>query len=216
MKTYFVKTPAILTKIYGKYCWSKANTSKNNKEIFLTFDDGPIPEITSWVLQTLEKHGAKATFFCVGHNIAKYPEVFYQILNKNHSIGNHTFYHKNGWKTATSNYLEDVEKCTLEICAHFSQFNKDLLFRPPYGKIKKKQANALLNKGYKIVMWDVLSGDFDQKITQETCYNNIVKNVENGSIIVLHDSQKSFENLQYTLPKILKFFSEKNYVFKSL
>lgn len=216
MKPYFVKTPTILTKIYGNYCWSKKNVVKNNKEIYLTFDDGPIPEITPWVLEILKKFNAKATFFCVGHNIAKYPEIFCQILNQKHTIANHTYHHLNGWKTSVDDYLKNIERCTLEIEKHVPNFKNELLFRPPYGKIKKKQAKILQEQGYKIIMWDVLSGDFDKEITQETCYKNVVENVENGSIVVLHDSQKSFKNLQHTLPKILKFFIEKNYVFKSL
>ncbi len=222
MKFYFVKTPEIIQSIFSNYTWKIAT---NKKEIYLTFDDGPIPKITPWVLKTLEKFNAKATFFCVGDNIKKHPEVFKQIINHGHSIGNHTFNHLQGWKTNTYNYLQNIEKTETVINrlktedrkpSTINQQPTNNLFRPPYGKIKSKQAKALQSKGYKIIMWDVLSADFDQKISPEKCYQNVIKNAQNGSIVVFHDSEKAFKNLEYTLPKVLEYFTKEGYVFKAL
>lgn len=222
MKSYFVKTPKIIQSIFTNYTWKIAS---HKKEIYLTFDDGPIPKITPWVLSTLEKFNAKATFFCVGDNIKKHPEVFKQIINHGHSIGNHTFNHLQGWKTNTYEYLQNIEKTENVIkklktdakpSTNDQQQPTTNLFRPPYGKIKPKQAKALQNKGYQIVMWDVLSADFDQKTSPEKCYQNVISNAKKGSIVVFHDSEKAFKNLEYTLPKVLDFFTEKGFVFKAL
>jgi len=213
MDFYWVKTNWIIKKIFSNYVWDIPNTEN---KIYLTFDDGPTPEITEWVLQELKKHNAKATFFCIGKNIEAHPEVFTKVINEGHSIGNHTFNHLNGWQTATEKYLENVELC--KTASHNYRNCKLItdnckLFRPPYGKIKTSQSKKLRQLGYKIIMWDVLSADFDQTISPEQCLENVLKNVKSGSIIVFHDSVKAFPNLEYTLPKTLDFLKEKGFGF---
>ena len=198
-------------------------------QIFLRFDDGPVPEITPWVLDTLKKYDAKATFFCVGANIEKYPSVFQKIISEGHSIGNHTHNHLNGWKAKTKNYLENIALCNSAIKNyqssvlgnrsnnHFLPINdqRSPLFRPPYGKLKRSQYSILKSK-YSLVMWDVLSGDFDQKLSEEKCLKNVLTKTREGSIVVFHDSIKAKKNLFYTLPKFLEHFSKKGFVFDCL
>lgn len=210
MKFYWIKTNLFIKKAFPNYLWDIPNSEN---KIFLTFDDGPTPEITKWVLQELQKYNAKATFFCIGNNIEKYPQLFTKLIEEGHAIGNHTFNHLNGWQTATEKYLDNVELCNKQI--HKSQIPnlKSKLFRPPYGKIKTVQSKKLRQLGYKIIMWDVLSADFDQSISPEKCLKNVLKNVKSGSIIVFHDSIKAFPNLKYTLPKTLEFLKEKGFVF---
>jgi len=203
MNFYWVKTNRFIKKLFSNYVWDIPNTEN---KIYLTFDDGPTPEITEWVLEELEKHNAKATFFCIGNNIKKHPEIFEKLISKGHSIGNHTFNHLNGWKTSTDDYLENSRLCET-ICN---------LFRPPYGKIKASQAKKLKQLGYQIIMWDVLSADYDATITQKKCLENVVKNVQSGSIIVFHDSVKAFPNLEYTLPKALEILNKKGFVFEAI
>lgn len=234
---YFAKTPKIIQNIFSDYIWrmpaKKDPVCRQERNIYLTFDDGPIPEITDWILKTLDKFHTKATFFCVGDNIQKHPEIFQSVLNKDHSIGNHTFNHLNGWRTNTKKYLENLKQ-TEEIIDITSTkvlpSGKDLewdqnlfhrkvgskLFRPPYGKIKPAQRKILQKKGYQIIMWDVLSGDFDPGLSKENCLQNVMDNVQNGSIIVFHDSIKAFEKLQYVLPKVLQHFTQKGYTFKKI
>ena len=213
MKPYFAKTPKLVQKLFSNYTWCQ---DFNNKEIYLTFDDGPHPEITEWVLNLLKKHNAAATFFCVGDNLLKYPKIFKEIIQQNHSIGNHTFDHLNGWNSSNKEYQNSVLKA--EEVIHNSKFinHKSYLFRPPYGKIKSSQAKLLIKEGYEIIMWDVLSADFDQMISKEKCLQNVIKNTKSGSIIVFHDSEKSFKNLEYVLPKVLEYFSKKGFAFKAL
>ncbi len=212
MKLYFIKTPTFLISFYKKYVW-RFKTDK--KEIYLTFDDGPTPKITEFVLDTLKKHHAKATFFCIGKNIKKYPELFQKIIDQGHSIGNHTQNHLNGWQTNTADYIKNVEECQLKI-QHKNSIQNKKLFRPPYGRIKKKQAKILIKKGYKIIMWSILSADFDKTIAKETCCKNVIKNTKKGSVIVFHDSKKASKNLEYTLPKILKYFTKNGFSFKQI
>mgnify|MGYP006167610439 FL=1 len=202
----WIKTNWLVKRIFPKYIWSIPN---NEKKVFLTFDDGPTPEITEWVLAELRNYNAKATFFCIGDNIRKYPEIFQKVLAENHSIGNHTFNHLKGWKTPTEDYIENAKLCQSEIENQKSEIRN--LFRPPYGKIKSSQAKILRKMGYKIIMWDVISFDFDQTISKEKCLENVLKNVESGSIIVFHDSKKAWQNLEYVLPKTLKFLNEKGF-----
>ena len=240
MRTYPVKTPGIVQSIFGKYRWrfqmDKKTASRQDREIYLTFDDGPIPEITPWVLQNLSQYRAKATFFCIGENIKKHPEIFQKIISENHSIGNHTYNHLNGWKTNREEYLNNVDEAELSLRSSIGSWklgvgnlqssaktqtakNKQLttnLFRPPYGKIKPNQANKILKKGYDIIMWDVLSGDFDLSISKEKCLKNVLKNTRRGSIVVFHDSEKAYKNLEYVLPKVLAYFTEKGYIFKAI
>jgi peptidoglycan/xylan/chitin deacetylase (PgdA/CDA1 family) len=211
MNFYWIKTNCFIKKLFSNYVWDIPNTEN---KIYLTFDDGPTPEITEWVLEELEKHNAKAAFFCIGNNIEKHPEIFKKILTKGHSVGNHTFNHLNGWKTLTEEYLENSKLCKSAICNLQSATCK--LFRPPYGRIKASQAKKLKQLGYQIIMWDVLSADYDATITKEKCLENVVKNVQSGSIIVFHDSIKAFPHLKYTLPKALEILNKKGFVFEAI
>ena len=213
MNFYWIKTSRFIKKIFSNYIWDIPNTEN---KIYITFDDGPTPEITEWVLKELEKYNAKATFFCIGNNIEKHPEIFEKVIAKGHSIGNHTFNHLNGWKTSTEDYLKNTFLCEKQILESKIYNLKSKIFRPPYGKIKASQAKKLQQLGYKIIMWDVLSADYDATISAEKCLENATKNVTSGSIIVFHDSIKAFPHLQYTLPKALKFFKEKGFVFEKL
>jgi len=212
MKPYLVKTPRVVQKFFPNYSW---RVSTEKKEIYLTFDDGPVPDFTPWVLETLKKFNAKATFFCVGENIEKYPHIYQQIIGHNHSVGNHTFNHLQGWKTSTAKYIKNIIKA--------ESYLKDIekhqgvkLFRPPHGRIKPVQAKILRKKGYKIIMWDVLSGDFDQNLSKEECLQHTLKHINNGSIVVFHDSVKSFKNLDYVLPRVLEHYMQQGYTFRSL
>ncbi|MFC4739306.1 polysaccharide deacetylase family protein [Flavobacterium ponti] len=205
-----VKVPKIIKKLFFNQVWEIPN--KENK-IYLTFDDGPTPKVTEWVLDILEKENIKATFFCIGNNIEKHPEIFKRILKEGHSIGNHTFNHLKGWKTATKNYIENVDLCENEINKLASISYK--LFRPPYGKISLIQSIQLRKKGFKIIMWDVLSKDYDQTISPEKCFENI-KITTSGSIVVFHDSLKAQKNLEYSLPKAIKFLKEKGFTFETI
>jgi peptidoglycan/xylan/chitin deacetylase (PgdA/CDA1 family) len=204
---YWIKTNKLIKLIFSNYVWDIPTVEK---KVYLTFDDGPTPEITAWVLNQLKEFNAKATFFCIGDNIQKYPEIFDSILTNGHSIGNHTFNHYNGWKTKTSDYIENVRLCKEAIRKQTTHNTQ--LFRPPYGKIRKSQANLLRKNGYKIIMWDVLSADFDASISPEKCLDNVIRNTQPGSIIVFHDSEKSHKNLVFTLPKFLTFLKQNNYV----
>lgn len=205
------KTPKLVKSLFPNFTW-RIDTKEN--ELYLTFDDGPTPEITPWVLEQLKAYNAKATFFCIGNNIEKYPEIFNAILEDGHTIGNHTYHHVNGWKTSTSEYLKDVTKCQKSI--EKSKSETQTLFRPPYGKLKKGQSKKLVQKGYNIIMWDVLSYDWDQSVSEEKCFENVIKSTTNGSIIVFHDSAKAVKNLKAVLPKILEYYKEKGFNFKSL
>ena len=211
MNLNWVKTNSIIKKIFRNYIWDIPNVEN---KIYLTFDDGPIPEITEWVLEELKKHHAKATFFCIGNNIEKHPTIFTKLINEGHSIGNHTFNHLNGWKTSTKEYLENAKRCEVSI-SNLQSANCNL-FRPPYGKIKPSQSKKIRKSGYKIIMWDVLSGDYDSSISPQKCLENVLENVRSGSIIVFHDSIKAFPNLEYTLPRVLENLSKKGFVFDAI
>ena len=213
MKPYFIKTPRILERLFSSYTW---RFDTDRKEIFLTFDDGPTPEITSFVLKQLKQYNAKATFFCIGKNIENHPEIFHQILSEKHSVGNHTQNHLNGWKTKNINYLESVLKCGDVISNLADKTKESKLFRPPYGRIKKSQAKEILKRGYRIIMWNVLSADFDKSISKEKCLENVLKNTKKGGVIVFHDSLKASEKLQFVLPKVLEEFSKKGFSFKGI
>ena len=204
---YLVRSPLLLKWYYSQLTWNK---TRDHKVIYLTFDDGPIPDVTDFVLKTLHSYNAKATFFCIGDNILKYPEIFESIKNNGHSIGNHTFNHLKGWDTSDDVYFQNFQKCQI-------QTGTDL-FRPPYGRIKKSQI-ALIKAQYPkmdIIMWDTLSGDFDVNLSPERCLQNVVKYTRNGSIIVFHDSLKAADRLFFTLPRALQYFSNLGYQFKSL
>jgi peptidoglycan-N-acetylglucosamine deacetylase len=209
MHKYFIKTPWIAKKIFPSYIWS---LPAEDNAVYLTFDDGPHPTITPWVLNQLKEFDAKATFFCIGHNIEKYPDVYKNIINEGHAVGNHTYHHSNGWKTDDKKYIDDVSKA--------AQIIKSNLFRPPYGRIKnsqsKKIADALQTSKGHIIMWDVLSADFDPSFSPEKCLHHVLDNVVSGSIIVFHDSEKAFDNLKYVLPKTLQSLKEAGFNFKRI
>ncbi|AUC24017.1 polysaccharide deacetylase familiy protein [Polaribacter sejongensis] len=200
-------------RFFSTYTWRFLS---DKKEIFLTFDDGPTPEITEFVLTELKKYNAKATFFCIGKNIQNHPEIFSKLITDGHSIGNHTQNHLKGWKSETNAYVKNALECEQTITQFNTSTITQKLFRPPYGKIKKNQAKQLIEKGYKIIMWSVLSADFDTTISNEKCLENVLKNTEPGSIIVFHDSVKAAERMKYALPKVLKHFSDKGFVFKAI
>ena len=204
---YLVKTPSLLKKLYPECIW---NMETKENEIYLTFDDGPHPQVTQFVLDELKKFNAKATFFCIGKNVKEHFDIYKQIITKGHRPGNHTYNHLNGWKTADKKYLDDIKQAADIIDSPF--------FRPPYGRATKFQMKALQEDKFqlKTIMWDVLSGDFDEKITPENCYLNVVKYAKAGSIIVFHDSLKALPRMLYALPLVLRFFSEKGFVFKVL
>ena len=204
----WVKTHRIIKKIFNNLVWDIPNS---DKKIYLTFDDGPIPEVTEWVLDLLKSEDIKATFFCIGDNIKKHPEVYKRILSEGHQTGNHTFNHLNGWKTETNHYINNFKLCETE---HLKQNTEhSFLFRPPYGKIKPSQSKAIQQLGYKIIMWDVLSYDFNPTISAEKCLENVISNTKQGSIIVFHDSLKAEKNLKYALPKAIQILKDKGFVF---
>lgn len=215
MLAFPVKIPIIIKRLFSKYIWEK---TFSNKTLYLTFDDGPTPEITEWTLNTLKQFNAKATFFCIGDNVKKYPDILHKINQEGHSIGNHTFNHINGWSNKTNSYVNNTEKAqnTLEKELGLEYFSTKKLFRPPYGKIKNKQARQLIKKGYQIVMWSVISYDWNINLSSKDCLNNVLKHTKDGNIIVFHDSLKAKKNLQYTLPKVLSYYSDRGYSFKSL
>ncbi|AVR45261.1 polysaccharide deacetylase family protein [Christiangramia fulva] len=265
MKLFRAKYPSILRLLYPH----RVSKISSENSIYLTFDDGPVPEVTPWVLDLLAKYDAKATFFCIGDNVKKHPDVFREVLANGHVVGNHTFNHIKGWKTSDSDYIENTLKAEnlinqlvyeekrkktlnselLTLNSKSRRANSELrtpnlesrransehyschpersrraelltpnykLFRPPYGRIKNSQASKLVKKGFKIVMWDVVSGDYEPEFSASQCFDNVVDNAEAGSTIVFHDSEKAFPNLQKILPDILKYYSEKGYQFRSL
>lgn len=229
MKPYFIRTPGLLKFIFRNWVW---RFSAKEKVLYLTFDDGPTPEITEWTLNELKKNKAKATFFCIGKNIAQHPEIFQKIIEEKHSVGNHTNNHLNGWETTTAAYLQNIEgsekyfeeystlkAVTLSLpvrqaSAVEGQYLK--LFRPPYGRLTLKQSRKIRKKGYKIIMWDVLSADFDPSVSNEKCLENVIRNIQNGSVIVFHDSVKASEKLKFVLPKILEYYTDKGFYFNSI
>ncbi|MBU6342507.1 MAG: polysaccharide deacetylase family protein [Bacteroidetes bacterium] len=201
---YLARTPLLLQSIFSAFEWRIPTA---DPVLYLTFDDGPIPELTPWVLEILRRYKAKATFFCVGDNVRKHPEIFLQILKDGHKVGNHTYNHLNGWKTPDKTYLENVHKC-----ANLVNSN---LFRPPYGRITRSQQKELRNQ-FRLIMWDVLSGDFDAAITPQKCCDNVLRNARAGSIVVLHDNIKAAQNLRVVLPAILEHFSSIGYRFEAI
>ncbi len=194
----------LLASLTKGLTWS---VKTDKREVFLTFDDGPIPIVTPWVLETLNKYNAKATFFCVGDNVKKNPEVYKMIIENGHKIGNHTMNHLNGWTNFNKTYFENIEKCNAIIHSD--------LFRPPYGKIKPTQINYL-KKNYKIIMWDVLTKDYDESVVGEYCFDKVRKNCKPGSIVVFHDSLKAEKRLRIALPKTLDYLSKEGYTFSAL
>ncbi len=202
---YLIKTPSIIQRLFANYTWSFPT---KKKEIFLTFDDGPTPEVTEFVLDELKKYDAKATFFCIGKNVKCHHHIYERICEEGHTVGNHTFNHLNGFFTKNSEYIENIQQASAHIHSD--------LFRPPYGRLKSSQGKILTKQGYKIIMWSVLSGDFDHKVTPEKCLENVIQNTKEGSIVVMHDSIKAKEKIYYSLPKILSYFKEKGFAFSAI
>lgn len=208
----FFKTPALLKRAYPSLIWDKFQDTSHSaeKRIYLTFDDGPIPELTSWVLQTLKSWQAKGTFFCVGDNVRQYPELYQMLRDSGHRIGNHTYNHLNGWNTTNFNYLKNVLLC--EELLSPTIYPEKRLFRPPYGKIKRSQITQLTSR-YQIIMWDILSGDFDPDFNHETCLKRCIQHTHPGTIIIFHDNYKAQKNLAYVLPRYIEHFTEQGYTF---
>lgn len=201
----FVKTPAIVPLVLKNCIWNK---NRDEKIIYLTFDDGPVPEITEFVLDTLKSFGnIKATFFCIGNNVEKYQDEWTAVNEAGHSIGNHTHQHMNGWKTITKDYIKDVALCNRVV--------NSKLFRPPYGKLKLPQLKHLA-KNYSIIMWDVLSYDWVNTISENDVLKNVSENATNGSIVVFHDSIKAEKNLKYALPRFIEEKLNKGFSFAAL
>ncbi|MCK9208156.1 MAG: polysaccharide deacetylase family protein [Salinivirgaceae bacterium] len=197
--------PNWLRRLYFSFQWKMRNEANT---IFLTFDDGPTPEVTEWVLDQLETYQAKATFFCIGRNVERHPEIYRKIIEKGHAVGNHTYSHLNGWKTWNDEYIQDIELA--------ADLIHSKLFRPPYGRIRHHQIKNLKRYGYKLFMWDVLSEDYNAENTPGECLNYVTAYSTPGSIVVFHDSLKASKNLYATLPAVLKYFKEKGFEFRKL
>lgn len=204
MKLYLNKTPEIVRPLAKDMIWSLPTETPS---LFLTFDDGPIPEVTPAVCEILKQFNAKATFFCVGDNVRKHPDVYAQILKDGHSVGNHTFNHLNAWKTNTKVYYKNVFQA--------QEYIQSYLFRPPYGKLTRGQTKRIKEK-FDIIMWDVLSGDFDPTVNGQKCADNVIKNAKNGSIIVFHDSLKAADAVLEALPLVLTHFAELGFSFAAI
>ena len=203
---YLIKTPRVIQKLFPNFHWS-APAAEGAPVIYFTFDDGPIPQVTPWILEQLEKYNAKATFFCVGNNVRRHPELLQRTIEAGHSVGNHTMHHLDGWKSENIPYFHDIRHCALQV--------RSSLFRPPYGRLKPAQAQ-FLTRHYEVVMWDVLSGDFDPELSADDCYENVVRNARNGSIVVFHDSLKAEDTVRAVLPRLLAHYSELGYRFAAL
>jgi len=180
---------------------------RSEKTIYLTFDDGPIPALTEWVLEQLNAFIVKATFFCVGANILKNQSIFERIKKEGHSVANHTMHHTKGFQNTVGDYIREVEEC--------KKLVENNLFRPPYGQLKRSQYKALMERGYKIILWDVISYDFEH-ISEQKCADFVTRNTRNGSVVLFHDNIKAEKNMKYALPIFLEHFLERGYNFKTL
>jgi len=189
--------PKVFKKIYPLLSWEEQT---NDSEVFLTFDDGPIPEVTPWVLEKLKEFDVKATFFCIGDNVEKYPDIYKQILKEGHAVGNHTQHHIKGWSTEDEVYLKDIENAGAFISSN--------LFRPPYGRIRKSQIRLIQQLNYHIIMWSVLSGDYNKNRSPKACFNNVRRNIKPGSVVLFHDSLKAERNMKYALVQTLIYMKE--------
>jgi peptidoglycan-N-acetylglucosamine deacetylase len=199
----YYKTPQIFRKLFRKALWGFSVSN----DVYLTFDDGPDPEITPWVLDELQKNNIKATFFCVGQNVLLYPELFKRIIKEGHSVGNHTMQHEKGWKLSRNEYINSIEKA--------NELIKSNLFRPPYGKMSYQQYLEV-SKKYKIIMWSWLSYDFDKKLNFEKILSNARNKIKGGDIIVLHDNKKTKDRLHLILPELITICQEKKLLFNIL
>ncbi|OED39307.1 polysaccharide deacetylase [Flavobacteriaceae bacterium (ex Bugula neritina AB1)] len=213
MKIIPTKTPSLLKFLFPKYTWDFYNTTIK-KTIYLTFDDGPIPEVTEFVLDQLNQYNAKATFFCIGENIKKHPTIFKKIIKEDHTIGNHTMNHLKAWKNNTTTYIENISACEEQIYKHTTIKNK--LFRPPYGQISTSKLKLAQELGYEILLWDIVAKDWEKSLSPQQCAKNVISNSQSGSILVFHDSIKAYKNLKYALPKVLEYFTNKGYVFDKI
>ena len=218
MFNFPVRVPHFLKWLFPGYIWDNCSKTSGEKVLYLTFDDGPDPDVTPWVLDQLKKYGAKATFFLVGNNIDRNPELAAEIIRQNHAVGNHTYDHLNGWSTPLDLYVENIKKAEKSINKYLKGQNgqNNLFFRPPYGKIKRNQASKLQAIGFKIVMYDVLARDWDQGLDGERCFKNVTKNAKSGSIVVFHDSLKADKNLKISLPQVLEYYAKHGYTFMTL
>lgn len=201
---YFNKIYRPIQSLFPQYTW---RIKSDSKTIYFTFDDGPCPGVTDEILTILQEYKAKATFFCIGNNVEQYPILYQRILDESHTVGNHSYSHASGWKMKKENYLQDVAMAKKLIDSN--------LYRPPYGRLTRSQAQAL-QYNYSIVMWDVMPGDFDPNISADQCYSNIIKNTSSGSIIVLHDSEKAKKTVLEVLPKVLNYYNKQGYDFKKI
>jgi peptidoglycan-N-acetylglucosamine deacetylase len=204
---FFVTTPWWLRKLYPGCIW---DFKSSEKTIYISFDDGPHPTITPFVLKVLEQYNAKATFFCIGDNVKKHPEVYQQVIDAGHAVGNHTMHHVNGWKSADKDYLNDISQA--------NEYINTNIFRPPYGRVTQRQIK-LLSTGlphFSVIMWSVLAGDWVNTITPQKCFEHIKNNVYPGCIVVFHDSEKANERMRYALPRVLEHFSKQGYQFKKI
>ncbi len=202
---FFVRPPFFIKKIFPSLI---CNFSRKYKKIYLTFDDGVNEKTTPFILENLKKFDVKASFFLIAENVLKYPSLFEEIKKQGHQIGNHTFDHLDAWKTSNYIFIKNIEKA--------NKILKTKLFRPPYGRLKPSQIKLLSKKNYKIFYWDVLSGDYSNKLTKFKVLENVINYTKNGSIIVFHDNLKAEKNLKFVLPKVLKFFKEKKFLFGTL
>ncbi len=203
---YPIKTPWLLKRLFPKLYWEIPQNGE--KAIYLTFDDGPNPGITDWVMDQLEAFNGKGTFFCQGNRVEEFPEFFKSIKERGHQVGNHSYDHPNGWQTRNEVYFFNVDRAQHLIGTK--------LFRPPYGKLKISQARHLTKEFQKVIMWDVVSGDFDVGLSNEKCLSNVTQNARSGSIVVFHDMPKAEEKLRYVLPKVLEHFASQGYHFKKI
>lgn len=201
---YLVKTPSALKPFALELVWKMP---ADDPVIYLTFDDGPSEHITDFILDQLGMFQAKATFFCIGGNVEKYPDKYHRILSEGHRTGNHSWNHMSGWQFSDFSYYRNILDCRQVVDSN--------LFRPPYGRIKRRQAQSLQRR-FRIIMWDVLSADWDKKVSPQKCLSNVVRNSGAGSIVVFHDSEKAYGNMSYALPRTLEYFSERGYSFKAL
>lgn len=199
-----VKTPEFISRIMPRMTWDFYGESN---KVFLTFDDGPTPEVTEWVLDQLKQYNAKATFFAIGRNVEHFPDIFKRILQEGHSVGNHTYSHLKGFRSSKRHYYEDIELA--------SNYINSNLFRPPYGRIWRGQVLDIVRQ-YRIIMWNVLSIDYNRKLSGNQVYRNVINHVKPGSIVVFHDSKKARKNLEYALPRVLDYLSKKGYELASI
>jgi peptidoglycan/xylan/chitin deacetylase (PgdA/CDA1 family) len=193
-----------IKRFYPNVIWDKR---ESGKKLYLTFDDGPTPVITEKVLNLLDVYGAKSTFFCLGRNVERHPDVYEEIIKRGHSVGNHTYSHLKGWKSGNEEYFKDIGLA--------AQLIKSVLFRPPYGQISRSQIRHLKNK-YRIILWEVMSHDYENRVSKERSLRAVLRYTKHGSILVFHDSVKAWNKLEYILPNVLEEFSGRGFKFERI